>query len=336
MSDQSLPPPTAPENIGVSLRGFADEVSARRFGDLIAVTVRSISQYMSLERLDGITVAHDYDEALAQLERGFQPSRPLTRTSTDEISGVAMAPAVIRDGVVKAHLVFYAPYVLGLETEAGSDDFKRALYTVAHECAHVDDLKRRDEAFPKTILQLKNTDLQDSTLEPVASCLWEEYAACRLSAIFGPGQTEFLEQGLTSLLLVARNNANGAIREYRIHANVNQVVQEAGSHICRPLKIAAYLIGHLDGLGLDFDDVPETRDAIAKSPYFHLVGQLGDALRGLWDNRGTWKSYGDFDVLKVLVKQAYADGGLFLQSLPGGRMHVDIPRTPDTMPSGGQ
>src|SRR5665213_1643615 len=122
-------------------------------GDLIAVTVRSISQYMSLERLDGITVAYDYDEALAQLERGFRPSRPLARTSTDEITGVAMAPAVIRAGVVKAHLVFHAPYVLGLEAETDSDDFKRALYTVAHECAHVDDLKQRDESFPKTILQ---------------------------------------------------------------------------------------------------------------------------------------------------------------------------------------
>jgi len=61
---------TAPETVVVSSRGFADADSARRFGDLIAVTVRSISQYMSLERLDGITAAHDYDEALPQLERG--------------------------------------------------------------------------------------------------------------------------------------------------------------------------------------------------------------------------------------------------------------------------
>ncbi len=64
MDDHGLPAPTAPETIGVSSRGFADADSAGCFGDLIAVTVRSISQYMGLERPGGITVAHNYDELL--------------------------------------------------------------------------------------------------------------------------------------------------------------------------------------------------------------------------------------------------------------------------------
>src|SRR5580704_19219886 len=79
MSDVELPPQTAPENIGVSLRGFADEPSAQKFGHLIADTVRSLSHYMDLRRLDGITVAYDYDNALAQLDRGYAPSAPLAR-----------------------------------------------------------------------------------------------------------------------------------------------------------------------------------------------------------------------------------------------------------------
>lgn len=80
-----LPPQTAPSNIPVNLRGFADAESAERFGNVIAEAVRAISSVTNLEGLDGITVAYDYDEALAQLDRGFQPSRPLTRTSTEEI-----------------------------------------------------------------------------------------------------------------------------------------------------------------------------------------------------------------------------------------------------------
>jgi hypothetical protein len=37
---QEFPPPTAPESISVSLRGFADAISAERFGNVIAETVR--------------------------------------------------------------------------------------------------------------------------------------------------------------------------------------------------------------------------------------------------------------------------------------------------------
>jgi hypothetical protein len=66
---QELPPPTAPESIGVNLRGFLDAASAERFGNVIAEIVRYISRVMNLERLDGITVAFDYDDALAQLDR---------------------------------------------------------------------------------------------------------------------------------------------------------------------------------------------------------------------------------------------------------------------------
>jgi hypothetical protein len=93
------PPQTAPETIPFSMRGFQDAVHAERFAQLLAILIRGISRYINLERLDGVTVAFDYDEALAELDRGFTPGRPLTRTSDDLILGVAMAPAVLRDGM---------------------------------------------------------------------------------------------------------------------------------------------------------------------------------------------------------------------------------------------
>ena len=333
MSDVELPPQTAPENIGVSLRGFADEPSAQKFGHLIADTVRSLSHYMDLGRLDGITVAYDYDDALARLDRGYTPSVLLSRTDTEEISGVAMAPAVLRDGVVKAHLVFCAPYVLGLEADPASDEFASALYTVAHECGHVHDLSERDQSMPNIILQQRITDCEEKTLEPVALSLWEEYAACRLSAIFGRNQTGRLEQGLTSVLAVARDNSNAAIREYRLHADVNRVLAEAGLHICRPLKISAYLLGHLDGLELTLDDIPETRDAVRSSAYATFIERSHEGLRDLWTKQGRWASYKELGTLKQIVKELYADSGLFLEPKPDGGMHVRIPFTPATMPA---
>jgi hypothetical protein len=58
------PPPTAPENVSVSLRSFESHEAAERFGHMIANCVRTIGRCIDVERLDGVTVAFDYDEAL--------------------------------------------------------------------------------------------------------------------------------------------------------------------------------------------------------------------------------------------------------------------------------
>jgi hypothetical protein len=242
-----------------------------------------------------------------------------------------MAASVLRNAVVKSHIVVHAPYVLGLE-EDGTDGFRLALYLVAHECGHVADLRHRDQIFPGTILQRQITDAEDQLLEPIASALWDEYAACRLSAIFGERQTAVYEQSLVSVLAVGRDQANAAIRAYRTHANINQVLEEAGRPLCEPLRLAAYLLGHLDGLGIDLNSVPMARDQLAMSSYAVFVQRLHDALRDLWSRREVWTSYAEFDVLKGIGRDLLAHGGLILRRLPNDQLHIDIPFTPETIP----
>ena len=248
-----LPAPTAPENIPVKLRNFDSAERAEEFGHLIAECARSISRCIELERLDGITVAFDYDAALAELDRGFEARRPLRRTADHNNLGIGMAPAVLRDGFVKAHLLFWAPAVLPLQDDHSTKASRRALYFVAHECAHVEDLKHRDMCFPGTILQREISDPEEAILEGLAGCLWEEYAACRISAIFGQDQTSVYEESLAKVLPEARDRSNAAIRAYRLHTDIDRVLEEAGVPLCEPLRYAAYLLGHLDGCGESFD-----------------------------------------------------------------------------------
>jgi hypothetical protein len=89
------------------MRGFAsnDEtrVVSQRLADIIDEL--SVQLGLSLKGLDGVTVAHDYDDALAQLVLGFEPSTPLTRTNDPVAQGCAMAPTVVRNGEVMSHLV---------------------------------------------------------------------------------------------------------------------------------------------------------------------------------------------------------------------------------------
>jgi hypothetical protein len=327
----SLPPESAPDSIPVSLRGFADAAHAERFGHKIANTVRALSRYIDVERLDGITVAFDYDNALAELDRGYEASRALTRTNDDGLVGVAMTPAVMRNGVVKAHLVFYAPMVLPLE-DTEDAKFRQAAYLVAHECGHIEDLKRRDERFPGNILQRRITDYEEGIIEQFVDSLWDEYAACRVSAIFGEDQTPVYEESLVSVATGARDRANAAIRDYRLHGDIHRVLGEAGQPLWQPLRLAAYLYGHLDGLGLDMTAVPRAQALLSESPFTESVYRVRDALRHLWSRRDEWVSLSEFDALREIGRDSLADGGIILRRIQDGQLYVDVPFSPETMP----
>jgi hypothetical protein len=56
-SEQSLPEPSLSGGLNLSLRGFADEEVARRFGQRMGDAVHMVSRWIDLSRLDGVTVA---------------------------------------------------------------------------------------------------------------------------------------------------------------------------------------------------------------------------------------------------------------------------------------
>lgn len=324
-----FPPPTIPESLCINLQGFSEESDARKFGNLLAAKIQAISRFIDLERIDGVTVAFDYDQALINLDRGFSPSRPLTRSSNTHTLGVAMAAPVLREGVVKGHLLFYAPCIIQLELGSG-EEYYEALYTVAHECGHIEDLKFRDECFPKTILQKKVTDQKAALLHQTADLLWEEYAACITSAIFRPEQSDIYEEAFILALTNAREIANGAIREYRIHSDTELVLNEAGNALCEPLRMMAYLLGHLDGIGKNLESLPNVRALLENSEYSPFIDRLSLCLRKMRSEKKLWKSMRVYSPLCKIVDDIYCHGGLVLNELPDGNIYVDVPFTDAT------
>jgi hypothetical protein len=236
----------------------------------------------------------------------------------------------LRAGVVKARLLFSTPAIRPLELEdPDSPDFRSALHTIAHECAHVEDLKHRDNCFPGRILQTKITHADDAAFHQVSDVVWEEYAACRTSAGFGgPQQNARYVDALTSVLDGARERANAAIREYRLHGDLHRLLESAGQHICLPLRMYAYLQGHVDGLDTSLD--ASAQDAIDRSPYAVFFQRAAALLRALWERRGRWVSLSEFDPLRQLACDVLSDGGLLFKRLPDGRVWVDVPFRPGT------
>jgi hypothetical protein len=330
--DHALPPPTL-SDVAVTARGFPDEESANALARCVGQCVGSLSRCFDLDRVDGITIAYDYDDALKELDRGFDATRPLAATKDHGLIGVAMAPPVKRDGVIKVRLMFSAPFVLPLLDEK-NEHFDEALYIVAHECGHVQDLKEQDVCFPGRLLSTTYPNTEASTFGIVAHSIWTEYAACRLSAHFAAKDTQKnYDETLAKVLQLARPSANAAIVKYRIHADIARVIDEAGAAIAAPLERAAYLLGHLHGQGSTIEAAPHSHKELEQNPYRPLLEHIDTVLADLWTRHGQWKSFAEFDPLIASVKKAFADGGLIFSTPLGGTTHVKIPFTPETMPA---
>lgn len=333
--EPDLPPSTVPAALPISVSGnFDSEEQAKTLANNVLATIRILGSYIDLERLDGVTVADDYDAALQNLDRGFKASRPLTRSNSDRITGIAMSPAVKRNGVVKAHLLFAAWAMRSLLNCDDQDAVSDAVYTIAHECGHVEDLRRRDEAFPGLILNSHYSRYDNAAFGQVADTVWEEYAACRISAPFAkPKQVSYYQTGLLSALDGARDRSNAAIREYRLHGDINRGVSEAGEHICEPLRMFGYLLGTLDGhQNTTAETAPDVAATIDGGAYAQLFSRTQSILRHLWATRSQWSSTAIFDPLRNVVRDAFTEAGVVISLLPGDQVHVSFPFLPGTIP----
>lgn len=327
---QCLGEPTAPTSFAVCARGFDTEEWARRLGGSVGECVRLLSRHFDLSRLDGVTVAYDYPQALKDLDRGYHSSHQLTPSDGNAV-GVAMTPSVLRAGTLKSHIVLNAPYIVGID-DAEHEDFALALHLIAHECAHVEITHKFDTAFPGVLLRSTHADIRTRYRWDCIHACWDEYAATRLSAWLGEDPTAGYEETFLKHLAQARDIANARIRAYRIYGNLDQVLAAVYAEYGRLLKFSAYYVGSLDGHGVSPQDRPETVDALKEhwfAPYFE---QLHERCRAIAGGYGRWNDRQCFELIGDLLEGVLAAGGLHFSYASDGRFRIDIPFTAETMP----
>lgn len=324
-NSDNLSVPSAPAQIAISMQGFDDPSVAQQIAHYITDLIREISRYMNLQRLDGFTVAGDYEAALAGVDRGMPGLSPLVRSNNDSMLGVAMAVAVVRDGVLKKHLVLDAEYILPIVMcEAESEERKRAIYMLAHECAHIADLRDKDTAFPGVLLN-ERLEGVDAYPEPLAASLYEEYCACRLSAMFWPEQASDYAAIVVEAIGPAHDAVDACIRSYRVHGNIDRLIQEAFEPATRVIRLCAYLFGHLDAFGDGLANAEPVRAALRDDGIDDVVEAMVEDLRILFERRGGWTSRDEFKVLYDIVKASTAHRGMRLTLDRWGRDYLEVP-----------
>jgi hypothetical protein len=317
----------------IHLIGFDTEEHANEIGALVSECLTAVASELNLDLddLDGVTVAHDYARALAELDRGFVASKPLTPTS-DLAEGIAMTPAVQRGGCVKAHIVLHAgiPESLKSEDEA---TVHLAIYLLAHEAAHVHDLTMRKRAFPGVLLNQQLSG-EDGYLFQAADACWDEYAACRLSARIYPEQVQHFETVFCDALAVARERANLHLARYWQDRNHTKAFSGVYSEYSNLLKYASYLIGHIDGTGSSLAEVaPRAHDMVQRTSYFApFLAELAHCLDTMWQTRETWAGIDVYDPVKTLVRKLVRNGGVEMSTVPQG-LYVRILSEPGMLPT---
>lgn len=334
-TEQGLPPSTVP-NCRLNFRGLSDDQGWNdRFIRNFQEVLFTCGRYMDLSLLDGITVGFDYDDALASVDLGYESTVARQYTNEGGLLGVAKMLRVRRDGDVRAHVVANAN-VLGGLADHDHEMFWPAVNLIAHELAHVAVMGWFKAHSAGLLLEPHQGDWAISVLRDVAHTIWEEYAACRLSAPFSSGDmvlngyVEGVELSVANVMPSARE----AIKAYRVHGNINRLLAETTGQVGTPLKMAAYLMGHTDGLQEVFD-ADDRLPVASTSEFWPLLPPLLDALRAAWDNRHEWNGLEGVDGIVQVVQNALATAGAIVtlqQEPPGSR--VDVPFSAATMPNG--
>ncbi|NSY39307.1 hypothetical protein [Leisingera sp. ANG59] len=324
---------TIPSNIQFSARGFADEDFAKEAIYKLHSVLSAISQSIDLTNLDGVTVAFDYDEALLELDRGYETTYELTATRGVAI-GVAMAPTVIRDGVIKTHLVLNANYALSILEEPGKETeyFWQSLHLVAHECAHVEVTASFDKSFPGFLLQKAHNNILDNMRWKVILATWDEYAVCRIVGSIGYDPGDGYLETLVKVLGDARDQCYEKIKAYRTHGDVGQVATEVYGNIGDLLKYSSYFLGAVAAR-----ETPETHPpALTEGAEFGWFAPFYERLikvhEALWNEFGNWEGLGSFEAIGDILEDMAKSIGVEASRVSNELVKFNIPYRRESMP----
>lgn len=326
---------TIPSNLQLSARGFADEDYAKEAIYKLYSVLSVISQSIDLTSLDGVTVAFDYDKALEELDRGYETTYKLTATK-DVAIGIAMAPSVIREGVIKTHLVLNANYALSILDEPAKETeyFWQSLHLIAHECAHVEVTAAFDRSFPGILLQKAYDNILDNMRWQVILATWDEYAVCRITGSIGYDPADGYLETLVKVLGNTRPQCYEMIKAYRTHGDVGQVVAEVYGRIGDLLKYSSYFLG-----AVSRHEEPDARpDALIKGEEFEWFAPFYERLiaahEALWSEFGKWEGFDTFEAIGDILEDAAKSIGVEASRQSGDLINFDIPYRRESMPDG--
>lgn len=249
-------------------------------------TVADVAALWPLDRLDGVTFAIDYERALAELDRGFEASRPLTTVDPAFGYGLGRWPPVMRDGQLKVRIVARVD-VAALLVSHDADEKAEAAYFALNALSHVAYVDILEASVPGLILGRISDEFVGATFDACCSA-FEGYFACRHSIVARPEQLERQVELLEIACAEGARRVTEVLHAHWQHEDYNLVGDTAfdnGTHI---LSLLSQIIGSFDGLGQDFAEHGNLEAVLSTYRLHKWAKALRLDLRDLWDTFGEW------------------------------------------------
>lgn len=243
-------PPARPREIQhadfsfrVTLADFGDDVLAKEYAGILQSVISALARDLPLETLDAITIAVDYERALASLDRGDPALPPASSGALGYGIGVAKPVAVVRDGQPKQHLVLAASLADGWtspdEAIRGS-----SVYILVSMLAGIAEAARYGDGYAT---QFTPDPVGRELHEAVARAPSGYWSAKRAAFVHPDEGARFMELVIDGLDHAEREIA--AERHKMVDStDIDGPVTRAISCIAAVLSHAADWLGHRDGL----------------------------------------------------------------------------------------
>lgn len=161
-----------------------------------------------------------------------------------------------------------------------------------------------------------------------------EYAACRLTEFIGDVEAvkeKYVKKFDESIGLYLER-ARKRFEKSRVHSCVDRLILGVGPQAAMPLKLAAYLLDHLDS-NQDEKDLNLLCPTYADSGLAALIPRFWTALRNPCDRMDDKAGLAVFAELKQIVIESHINAGVNIRPQHEGYF-VNAPFTAETMPNG--
>ncbi|MBD1866744.1 hypothetical protein H6F95_05370 [Cyanobacteria bacterium FACHB-471] len=315
-----------PFNFSISFVDCADQDTANVIGSAIKGIVTELNRWMPLNRLDGITLAADYEHALQKLDRGVPTVRILTSVNENYGVGWLMPVLVVRNDVIKIHIVARSGLGHSLISEVEAER-SLAIHVLVFGLSHAANVSLFEQALPGVHL---TEDFYESILYPYAGAAWSGYFASRWSASFAPDLIKNDRDILISVLERMLRDIPQVRLTYRIDNDLDRLLSFALSSTGDVLRYAAYLLGHCDDLDRSpYDDDGRLAATLENAGLTGWLAIFQTDLQKIWGNQGRWTSFQEFLTLNRHLERLLWQSGIFPYKTPEGGMYVSVPLVTD-------
>jgi len=320
-SEKSLP-----EDLTISLRQFESEEFAKNFGETCIYILSELSKRFNLSNLDGVTIAYDYSSEVAAIDRGSNGFGEL-KPSTGDVEGIAMAPAVMRDGKIKSHLILNANYLVPM-LDFNGKHVEKGINVIAHECAHVESNHAFYDCFPEYSYGKIIHSVTEYLRILAGQASWDEYFATKLSATIGDSDPKAFQETFLRVLDTSEKSIYSVLIDYQHHHDVTKGIEEVGNAVIELMKFASYMIGDCIGRKENPSEIPNVKAALNKSWFSPYFFELVNSLNALDEDYPNWPSFEPFERVMRLYDSVLAHYGVVVESSDSDSPYVHFYKMP--------